>query len=302
MTVTNRRRFVLVSSLGLLSFAPSVEAQHPRGALVIVGGGPVGDSISARFVRLAGGAGKARIVILPMASADGDEAGAARVEIFRQLGAAAVSLNLTRESAASDSVARLLATATGIWFPGGDQSRLAAALLGTPALDSVRARHRAGAVVGGTSAGAAVMSDPMITGDEKRPGGSRPLRDSLGAVEGSVFMTVDRDNIVVTPGFGFLEGAIVDQHFLRRRRHNRLLSRVVERPEIVGVGVDESTALVVASDGTWEVIGESQVVVYDARKARLTRSGGVPGATGIAVHILPPGARWNPRSGDAHLP
>ena len=305
MPVTNRRRSRVCASVALLVLAAPLAAQSPtpqRGALVIVGGGPIGDSINARFVRLAGGAGRGRVVILPMASAAADEAGDARVEIFRRLGVDAVSLNLTRESAGSDSVARLLAAATGIWFPGGDQSRLAAALLGTPALDSVRARHRAGAVVGGTSAGAAVMSDPMITGDEKRPGGRRPLRDSLGAVEGSVFMTVDRDNIVVTPGFGFLEGAIVDQHFLRRRRHNRLLSRVVERPDVIGVGIDESTALVVAPDGSWEVVGESQVVVYDARKARVTQGAAVPGAAGIEVHVLPPGGRWDPRNGEPRLP
>lgn len=289
--------FVAAACLSVV-VAPA-SAQRPAGALVIVGGGPSNDSVVARFVRLAGGKERARIVVLPMASADGEQSGAESAGNFRQLGFSAVSLNLTRESAASDSVARVLGQATGIWFGGGDQSRLTRVLLGTPALDSIRSRYRSGAVVGGTSAGAAVMSNPMITGDEKHPGGARPVRDTTGA---NAFMTIDRDNIVVAAGFGLLPDAIVDQHFLRRRRHNRLLSRVVEAPATIGVGIDESTALVVAPDGTWEVVGASQVVVYDARAAHIAGGAGVPGATGIRVHVLPAGSRWNPRAGDPVLP
>lgn len=286
--------------VALLSGHPTnVQGQRAAGALVIVGGGPSNDSVVARFVRLAGGTERARIVVLPMASADGEESGAESARNFRQLGYNAVSLNLTRESAGSDSVARILGRATGIWFGGGDQSRLTRVLLGTPALDSIRSRYRGGAVVGGTSAGAAVMTDPMITGDEKRPGGRRPVADTSGA---SAFMTIDRDNIVVAPGFGLLPGAIVDQHFVRRRRHNRLLSRVLEAPATIGVGIDESTALVVAPDGTWGVVGASQVVVYDARGAQIASGTVVPGATGIRVHILPAGSRWNPKIGDPVLP
>jgi cyanophycinase len=283
-------------TLALLMVGMPAAAQGRRGSLVIVGGGTIGDSINARFVRLAGGEGKARIVVLPMASADGERGGVARARIFERLGARAVSLNLTRATAESDSVARLLAEATGIWFPGGDQSRLTSVLLGTRALDSVRARFRAGAVVGGTSAGAAVMSDPMITGEERRPGGARVPADTSTP---PAFVTIDRDNIVVAPGFGLLEGVVIDQHFLRRRRHNRLLSRAVEAPEVIGVGIDESTALIVDPDGRWEVIGASQVVVYDARKAQVPRGAGIPGASGVVVHILPPGARWSPASGTA---
>ena len=268
----------------------------PRGSLVIVGGGPIPAAIDRRFVELAGGPGKAMIVILPMASATPEQSGAARVRIFQALGARAVSITLDSTNANADSVARLLASATGIWFPGGVQSRLTRALLGTAALDSIRSRHARGAVVGGTSAGAAVMSDPMITGDEKRPGGARPPSDSSDG-----FMTIDRDNIVTSPGFGLLTGAIVDQHFLRRRRHNRLVSLALERATI-GVGIDESTAIVVGPDGRWEVIGDSQAILYDARRARVTSNGAPLGASGVTVHLLPSGARYDPRSGEATLP
>lgn len=266
------------------------------GHLVIVGGGPVPAAIDQRFLELAGGPGSARIVVLPMASESGARSGAEKAESFRKLGAAqAVSMQLTRQDAGADSVARVLAQATGIWFPGGDQNRLTAAILGTPVLDSIRSRFRHGAVVGGTSAGAAVMSDPMIGGDERRPGGARP--DTSDA-----WLTIDRDDVVLVPGFGFIPNVTVDQHFLRRKRHNRLVSVVLERPQVVGVGIDESTALVVSPGGSWEVIGASQAVVYDARSAAVTPAAKTLGATGIRMHVLPAGSRFDLATGRATLP
>ncbi len=270
-------------------------AAPPRGHLVIVGGGPVPESVNSRFVALAGGADTARIVILPMASAEPAEAGQAREEIFGALGATAITLVLDTASANSESAIAQLRTATGIWFPGGVQSRLTAALLGTRALDVIRERYRAGAVIGGTSAGAAVMSDPMITGDERRPGGARP-DTSTG------FMTIDRDNIITEPGFGLLPGAIVDQHFLRRKRHNRLVSLVLERSPHLGVGIDESTAIVVNPDGTWDVVGASQAIIYDARGATVANGDSPLGATGIVMHVLPAGSRFDPHGGVVRLP
>ncbi len=95
------------------------------------------------------------------------------------------------------------------------------------------------------------MTTPMITGDERRPGGDRPPeKDSSDA-----FMTIARDNVVTAEGFGLLPGAIVDQHHVRRRRNNRLLSLVLENPTLVGVGIDESTALEVGPGGVWKVLG-----------------------------------------------
>ena len=136
--------------------APPVGTQ-PRGSLVIVGGGPRGDAITDRFVALAGGPGKARILVLPMASSL-PETGAESVAEWRKHGAAAWSENLTREEAMRPETVRGLDSATGIWFPGGDQVRIMAVLDGTPTAAAIRARYAEGAVVGGTSAGAAVMS------------------------------------------------------------------------------------------------------------------------------------------------
>ena len=291
-----RRPAIALLALAISAAAALAQsAAAPRGHLVIVGGGPVPESVNSRFVALAGGADTARIVILPMASAEPAEAGRAREEIFDALGARATTLILDTATANNEAAIASLRTATGIWFPGGVQSRLSAALLGTRALDVIRERYRAGAVVGGTSAGAAVMSDPMITGDERHPGGARP--DSTTG-----FMTIARENIITDPGFGLLPGAIVDQHFIRRKRHNRLVSLVLEASPHLGVGIDESTAIVVNPDGVWEVVGDSQAIIYDARGAMRTTGGLTLGATGIVMHVLPSGSRFDPRGGTARLP
>jgi cyanophycinase len=191
---------------------------------------------------------------------------------------------------------RGLDSATGIWFPGGDQVRIMAALDGTPTAAAIRARYAAGAVVGGTSAGAAVMSTPMLTGDERNPGGVR--RDTTQS-----FITIAREDVVLTNGLGLLAGAIVDQHFLRRRRHNRLISVVLEHPGAVAIGIDESTALVVEPGKPWSIIGESAAIVYDARHATITpNSAGILGATDVRMQVLPSGSSYDPRTGTAHLP
>jgi cyanophycinase len=265
-----------------------------RGTLQIVGGGPQPPALVQHFVDLAGGRARARIVVFAQASAGGDRSGAEKAADFRELGAEARNVWITRAQANDDSVVALLDGVTGIWFGGGDQNRLAGVLRGTRVESAIRARYHAGAVIGGTSAGAAVLSGVMITGDERRPGGAR--RDTTQA-----FITIDRDNVVTDTGFALLAGAIVDQHFVRRRRHNRLISLVLEREPRLGVGVDESTALLVHPDGRWSVEGASVVVIYDARGAAVT-SRGTLGAANVRMHVLPAGSTFDPRTGQASLP
>jgi len=282
----------------VLLFACAPLALAQRGPLYIVGGGPQTSAMVREFVDLAGGAGRANIVVLAMASASGARSGEAKADDLRELGATARNVWVTREQADLDSVARLLAGATGIWFGGGDQNRLAAIVRGTALERAIASRHAAGAVVGGTSAGAAVLSAVMITGDERRRGGTRPGSDSS-----AVNITIDRDNVVTDRGFALLDNAVIDQHFVRRRRHNRLISLILERPPHLGAGIDESTALVVDTDGTWRVSGESVVVIYDARDAaRSAGSAPVLGAAGVRMHVLPAGARFVPATGAAIMP
>ncbi|MGH7475615.1 MAG: cyanophycinase [Longimicrobiales bacterium] len=273
--------------------APAVPEAVARGHLFIVGGGRRSPELMRRFVELAGGAPGASILVIPLASGSAAETGAALVEEFRGLGAAARSITPTRVQAEQTSSASLLEGVTGIWFSGGDQARVTAVLAGTPLNEAIRRAYVAGAAVGGTSAGAAIMSDPMITGEQ--------VRDTLGYF-GDEFPRVARDYIQLAPGLGYLPGAILDQHFLRRERHNRLLSAVLSHPYHLGAGIDESTALIVRPDGRWEVAGESVVVVYDARAAALVPdSAAVLGARDVRLHLLPAGATFDPRTGAAVL-
>ncbi len=266
------------------------------GTLFIVGGGPQPPGLVQQFVDLAGGRGHARIIVFAMASEEGLESGESKAEDLRQLGADARNVWVTRDQAQSDSVARLLDGATGIWFGGGDQVRLTRVLRGTRTEAAIHARFLAGAVIGGTSAGAAVMSRVMITGDERHPGGERP--DTNVA-----YMTIARGNVVTDTGFALIGSAIIDQHFLRRKRHNRLISLVLEQSPHLGAGIDESTALIIYPDGHWSVAGASVVVIYDARKSAVTAPGAPAlGATGITMHVLPSGARFDPKTGAARLP
>ena len=176
----------------------------PRGSLQIVGGGPQPRALVQQFVSLAGGPGGANILVFAMASAAGERSGEAKAADLRELGARARNVWITREQADVDSVVALVDSATGIWFGGGDQNRLARALRGTRVEAAIRRRYHDGAVVGGTSAGAAVLSAVMITGSERRPGGAR--RDTIND-----FITIDRDNIGIDSGFALVDNAVIDQ-------------------------------------------------------------------------------------------
>jgi cyanophycinase len=182
----------------------------------------------------------------------------------------------------------MLSGFTGYWFLGGDQNLLAASLLGTRALRRIEYRYEQGAVVGGTSAGASVMTATMLTGERRAVSGR--INEEPNAV---AMRTTE-----VAFGFGLLPGAIVDQHFSRRSRDNRLVSAVLDNPQLLGVGIDEETALVVRPDGRWEVLGNGHVKIYDARRAYiLNQDEDAVGASGIIMHVLPRGSRFDPRLG-----
>lgn len=267
---------------------------HPRGTLVIVGGGDRPDAVMRRFVELAGGA-DARIAVVPTASSEPEETGEGLVAELDRLGARAFVFHLDRAATATEGALRRLDSVTGIWFSGGDQGRVTDVLAGSPVLRAMQRRYRGGAAVGGTSAGAAIMSDSMITGNQTPPG------DTTGYY-GDEYPAIARRRVEIAPGLGFLPGAIVDQHFIRRERHNRLMSAVLERPTLLGVGIDESTALLVGPDGRWRVLGASAVVIYDARRATVTGRGSpLLGAIGLRVHVIPSGGVFDPASGGGKL-
>lgn len=278
----------VVAVLGMIFGAVS-EAQLTRGRLFIIGGGKRPPEMMRQYLDFAGGAGRARIVVIPNASSEPETTGTEQAGQFMRLGAASAScLYLRREEAMKESSAHLLDSATGIFFSGGDQSLLTRDLLHTPVHRKIRDLYTAGAVVGGTSAGAAVMSEVMITGDEKLN------RDSTNA-----FVFIRQGNIVTTEGFGFVKTMIVDQHFLRRKRYARLFSVVMEHPKLIGVGIDEATAVVVHPDSILSVTGEGSVLILDARGAGASRtdSRGNLSIAGASVHLLVPGDRFDARTG-----
>ena len=252
----------------------------PRGSLFIVGGGDWPTGMMERFVELASRFQSGRIVIFPMASSVPEEVGPEEAAEFSSLGAAAVQVfNLSREEALREDSVRIIEDAGGVFFSGGDQSRLADVLVGTPLHRGLLSFYERGGVVGGTSAGAAVMSEVMITGDEKRQ-----------VEEGHEFETITAGNIVTRPGFGFLRSAIIDQHFVRRKRHNRLISLVIEKPDLLGIGIDEETAVLVRPDRKCEVIGTGCVIVLDAQNADIDiGDDGTVHAAGMRMHVLKAG-------------
>lgn len=276
--------------------SPQPESAGSAGHLLIVGGGRQPTELVTRFVELAGGPGRARIAVIPLASGVPESTGPAKVAELERYGADAFVVQPGRAQADSDSVARLMDDVTGIWFTGGDQARVTRVMSGTRLLGAVAARYRSGAVIGGTSAGAAIMTDSMLTGEQILPG-----EDTIG-YHGDEYRRIARRAIRVVPGLGFLQGAIVDQHFVERERHNRLISVVLERPSLVGVGIAESTAVQVNPDGSWEVVGAGSVIVYDARAATISDATVPLGATGVRMHILPAGSRFEPFSSAAALP
>lgn len=258
-----KRLHLLASVLLLVAAASATPAEQPaitpagpiEGALVIHGGGPLPDAVAAEFVRLAGGE-SARLVVIPTAGAgEVDDAKRRRlIDAWTKRGISDVTILHTRDRAQSDDEAFTapLRRATAVWFEGGLQARLESAYVGTGVERELHALLRRGGVIGGTSAGAAVMSRVMI-----RQG--QPVAE-------------------VGTGLGLIPGCVIDQHFVARDRQPRLVAVLGERPGLFGLGIDESTAIVLRGREI-RVVGESQVVVcFSPSKARpartITLSGG----------------------------
>ena len=263
-------RGILAAAVVWLVCASSAFAE--TGTLIVVGGGNTGPDIVSTALAIAGGP-NAVIAVLPQASAEPD-AGDASVKMWRDAGAKeAVKVSFDDRAAAS----AVLERATLIWIPGGDQNRFMKAIQGTGLDDLIRERYRHGAAVGGTSAGAAVMADAMFTGDA----------DLKSLKAGAT---------VIAKGLGLWPEVLVDQHFLTRQRDNRLLSAVLDDPAKVGVGIDESTAVIVRG-AAFDVIGKSSVVVVDARHAEVDKApaGQLVSGRGIAVAVLHAGQHYDLR-------
>ena len=241
---------------GALIGATPTAAQSPlvgpqAGALIIAGGGRLGEEIMERFIDLAGGK-DARIVVIPTAGEqDSFPADWSGTETFRGAGVASVTVLHTRDRDTADSEAFIapLRAATGVWIPGGRQWRLADSYLGTRTQRELFDVLTRGGVIGGSSAGASIQASYMVR----------------GAPEGNHIMMAKGHE----EGFGFLRGAAVDQHLIARGRENDMLDVIARYPDLLGIGLDEGTAILVRGDDA-EVIGRSKVAFYNTRDSNGT--------------------------------
>lgn len=259
-----------------------VEKDQVRGYIVPVGGAEDKEGsavILRRFVEICGGR-SAKIAVIPTASRLSDT-GQRYTDIFHGLGAGesyALPYETREESAREDWLERLEA-ASGIFLTGGNQLRISTILGGTPVAKSIRRLNAHGVHVGGTSAGAAILSEHMIAFGK---GGATPRAGMVS----------------LAPGFGMTNRVVIDQHFRQRDRLGRLLTALAYNPFAVGIGLDEDTAAFIAPDDVLHVEGAGAITVLDASQLEHSsmghaRTGAVICLTGIKVHILNKGSTYN---------
>lgn len=261
-------RLSVVALFAALLVTPALAAPHAqgpdKGTLIIVGGGKVGPEILDRFFALAGGK-DAPIVVIPTAAGDSSYGPqTAGVKVLTDAGATHVTVLHTADRAEADSAAfvKPITEARAVWIPGGRQWRLVDSYLGTRTETEIHKLLARGGVVGGSSAGASIQASYLVR----------------GAREGNELMMAPGYEV----GFGLLQGAAVDQHVITRHRETDLDAVVAEHPDLLGVGLDESTAIVVQGD-SFEVVGRSKVFVHD----------GESDPSGLSYHLLASGDRYD---------
>ena len=248
------------------------------GTLFIIGGGSRPAGMVERMIEESGIRDTGYVAILPMSSSLPDSAIIWSGEQFYEQGMDRVAgFNFQHDQTPKEEWLDSLRKAPLIYISGGNQNRFMNIVMDSPIMDAIHTAYANGAVIAGTSAGAAVMCEMMITGDELRYEEYR-----------STFPVIEWDNIELAPGLGLLETAIVDQHFVWRSRHNRLITAVLEYPALPGIGIDESTAIIVNGNQA-EVVGEAQVLVYTNPEGTQTRYREKMGGENLRLDIYLPG-------------
>jgi cyanophycinase len=244
--------------------------------------------VSREFVRRAGG-NKADIVIFPQPSSL-KNTGADYVQFFLDCGArSARALDFrTREESGADEFVDAVKSASGIFISGGTQMRLPATIGGTPLESAILEAYHRGVIVGGTSAGAAVMPKVMIAYGK---GGPTP-----------------RERIAqFAPGLGLTDKIVFDQHFRQRDRLGRLLYLIAAHPGLLGVGIDENTAAIVENEKSLTVIGTGAVTIVDGNDITATNvaeveHGGAVAVSAVRVHVLTGGCSYDIATRKAKIP
>jgi cyanophycinase len=277
------KNFFFTPGLALIIFLISCkpEIKSSEGKLFIIGGGEKSDSMLSELVSLAGVKDQGYMFVLPMASSLPDSAIIWAREDFGNSGVRKITgFNFRKGDIPPQDKLDSLRSAKLIFISGGDQDRFMNAVLGTKVMDAIMEDWRNGAVISGTSAGAAVMSKKMITGNQLR----HP------DLEGS-FPTIEAGNVEIKDGLGFLKDVIIDQHFIKRQRLNRLISVSIENPEVLCVGIDESTAIIVDRNQA-TVTGVGQVVVIHNNRMKKELHGNLLGTRSLEISVYLPGDRF----------
>lgn len=254
-----------------------------KGNLIIIGGAEdkKGEKKILKYVSEIVKKVKGLLVIATVATERPKLVGDEYTKIFKELGVDSIKvLNVTtRDDCYLEENINLVKEAVLVFFTGGDQLRITSLLGGTPIYDEMEKACTEGCYFVGTSAGASVMSGTMIVGGESE---ESPRKCTLK----------------MAPGLGFLENVIIDQHFAQRGRIGRLLAGISQNPEILGVGIDEDTAIVIDTDCILQVIGSGAVYITDGRDITYTNvseqyQDETLSMFNVRLHVLTPGKKFN---------
>jgi cyanophycinase len=250
--------------------------------LIAIGGGEMSDAreVLDEMLRYLEAKRQPRITVMTVATNESEAASVKYNGLFRRLGIRhvdVVDVSQREDSFAVDSIKKV-ENADALFFTGGDQLNITSLLGGTPLHNLVHARYKEGIMIAGTSAGAAMMSSSMIISGHS---------DSPPKVSG----------VTIAPGMEMIDGTIIDTHFSQRGRHGRLLTAVAHYPQVLGLGIDEKTAMVFRN-GEFKVIGEGVVTVFDGRNMHYTdlpyrKDSQTVGMFGVDIHVLPAGYKYN---------
>lgn len=273
--------FKIILIFVLFLFSTSIQAQNPKGKLFIIGGGNRSDALMTKLISISDLEKKDFVVVLPMSSEEPDSAYIYFKEQFQKLTPhPIIMMNFNKNTANNKTLTDSLQKAKLIFISGGDQTRFMNVVHNTPIYTAIHKAYQNGSTIAGTSAGAAVMSKKMITGNQK-----------LEKEYSGTFDNIRYDNLETTEGLGLITNAIIDQHFLKRSRYNRLISAMVEFPNLTGIGIDESTAIIVYNNEI-EVAGESEVIVLKNPKGVQKTKNNLISIKGLDMSIYNAGQKF----------
>jgi cyanophycinase len=251
-----------------------------QGKLCIIGGGKRPSEMVKRMITESGVDKSGYIVILPFASEEQDSSiFYARKQFEKQGITNIMGIVATVNQSISQSSLDSISNAPFIYMPGGDQVRFMNIVKSNGIELAIKKCFQKGGLIAGTSAGAAVMSEKMITGVELKYPNTTENSEKQG------FETIESDNIEISKGLGFLKNAIVDQHFIKRKRQNRLIAVAIENPSYLCVGIDESTAILV-KNGKAEVLGDSQVLTLKNMDKKSAMKKGKLSGKGLTLNLF----------------